>query len=80
MKERKAAIFPRRNPRQNVDTTSIVASTPPQTQSQKLERLNQAIQEGETTEILENLAQSQIEGDLAVFITANLQDFLGRAV
>ena len=76
MQKQKAAISPRRNPVH----TSIVASSRPKTQSQKLERLNQAITRRELTESLEILAESQIEGDLAIFGISNLHDLLGRTV
>ncbi len=76
MKKLNAVKSTPRQQQKNVDLTNIVALTPPKTQSQKLERLNQAIRKGETKEILEILAQSQIEGDLARFVIATLQ-YLG---
>lgn len=52
---------------------SIVSISPARYQFQRYKRLAQAVGKGEFTESLEMLAESQIEGDLAIFILVNFQ-------
>ena len=58
----------------------IVAQALTKNQASRFLQLSKSITRHELTETLEILVKSGIDGDLAIFITANLQDLLGRAV
>lgn len=63
-----------------VQHKKIVPQILPKGQSFEFIELSNYIHRRELTEALEILAQSQIEGDLAIFGISNLLDLLGRTV
>lgn len=67
----RVGILSRRS--KNSYLSRIVSNSPPQSQFQHYKRLAQAINKRELTSSLEIFAQRQLEGDLAIFILANLQ-------
>jgi len=74
MNKRKAAISPHHNSQQNLDSVSIVASSPPTIQWQSHKRLNQAIRRQQLSKILEILEWYGFGGDLGTFMLSQLQD------
>jgi len=73
LKKINTVVSPPQHQNRKPCTAHILAESPLWGQSRRYKRLAQAVSRRELTTSLEILAESQIEGDLAIFIIASIQ-------